>query len=141
MRRAWVRVAVGVLLTALAATGAAQPPQPKNGAPNDKVPAPRPALAPPPGTILQPGEYPIDLGSSLRLAGAENPELLLARQRVTEATALRQLAAAQALPNLNFGTNYDAHRGVLQQSSGSILKVAATPSTSAWVRAPSGRAR
>ena len=38
-------------------------------------------------------------------------------------TALRQLAVAQLLPNLNLGTNYDAHRGVLQQDNGNILKV------------------
>ena len=78
---------------------------------------------PPVGTILQPGENPIDLGTALRLAGVENPELLLARQRVTEVIALRQLAAAQLLPNLNLGTNYDLHRGPLQQSNGTILNV------------------
>ncbi len=63
------------------------------------------------------------MASSLRLAGVENPEILLARQRVVEAVALRQLAAAQILPNINVGTNYDAHVGTLQQSSGNILKV------------------
>jgi outer membrane protein TolC len=42
---------------------------------------------------------------------------------VTESVALRQLAAAQALPNLNLGTNYDAHGGALQRSNGSILRV------------------
>jgi outer membrane protein TolC len=49
--------------------------------------------------------------------------LLLARERVTEAVAIRQLAAAQLLPNINVGTNYDQHRGVLQQSNGNILQV------------------
>jgi outer membrane protein TolC len=78
---------------------------------------------PPPATILGPDEYPIDLATALRLAGAENPELLSARQRVIEATAVRQLAAAQLLPNLNVGANYDLHRGALQQSTGNILKV------------------
>src|SRR5262249_33883601 len=39
------------------------------------------------------------------------------------AVALRQLAAAQILPNINAGTNVDAHVGPLQQSSGNILKV------------------
>jgi outer membrane protein TolC len=78
---------------------------------------------PPPATILQPCEQPIDLGSALLLAGVQNPELLLARERITEAAAARMLAAAQALPNLNLGTNYDLHRGVLQQSNGNILNV------------------
>lgn len=66
---------------------------------------------------------PIDLPATLRLAGVENPEILIARQRVVEAAALRQYAAAQILPNINVGTNFDAHVGVLQQSSGNILKV------------------
>jgi outer membrane protein TolC len=78
---------------------------------------------PPPETILQPGEHPIDLETALTLAGVENPELLLARQRVDEVTALRQLAAAQLLPNMNVGGNYDLHRGPLQDSNGGILKV------------------
>jgi outer membrane protein TolC len=77
----------------------------------------------PAATILKPAETPIDLGTALRLAGAENPELLLARQRVTEAVALRQLAAAQLLPNLNVGTNFDLHRGNLQQSNGNMIAV------------------
>jgi outer membrane protein TolC len=79
--------------------------------------------ADPPGTLLGQAEHPIDLGTALRLAGAENPELLLARERVTEATARRQLAVAQALPNLNVGSNYDLHRGPLQQSAGNIINV------------------
>jgi outer membrane protein TolC len=89
----------------------------------DLPPATSPVPEPPPGTILQPGEFPIDLGTALKLAGTENPQLLLARQRVIETTAQRQLAAAQLLPNLNVGSNYDLHRGPLQQSNGNILEV------------------
>jgi outer membrane protein TolC len=66
---------------------------------------------------------PIDLGSALRLAGEQNNQILIAQQRVLESVAARQLAAAQFLPNLNLGTNVDSHTGVLQQSSGKILKV------------------
>ncbi|CAN5438468.1 TolC family protein [soil metagenome] len=80
-------------------------------------------LEPPPGTILQTGEMPIDLGTALTLAGVANPALQLARQRVTEALAIKQLAAAQLLPNLNVGTNYDLHLGPVQQSNGNILNV------------------
>ncbi len=46
---------------------------------------------------------PIDLLSALRLAGVQNSQILLAQQRVLEAVALRQLAAAQFLPTLNAG--------------------------------------
>ena len=65
----------------------------------------------------------IDLASALKLAGVENREILLARQRVVESLAWRQLAAAQLLPSLNAGLNYDAHTGPLQQANGNILSV------------------
>ena len=125
----WVRLATGLFGTAVASVVLAQTPAGNipalASAKQDKAPPPRVAAQPeaPPATILQAGENPIDLGSALRLAGVENPELLLARERVTEVIALRQLAAAQLLPNLNLGTNYDQHRGVLQQSNGNILPV------------------
>jgi outer membrane protein TolC len=66
---------------------------------------------------------PIDLSSALRLAGVENLELIQSRQRVEIAVAVQQLAAAQILPTLNLGTNYDSHTGNLQQASGNILNV------------------
>jgi outer membrane protein TolC len=126
-RRFWNRAAAGLLGLGLATVALAQPPAgppQKNAAPEDKIPPPKLIEAgPPPETILQPGENPMDLGTALRLAGVENPQLLLARSRVSEVVALRQLAAAQLLPNLNLGTNYDLHRGPLQQSNGNILQV------------------
>lgn len=64
---------------------------------------------------------PIDLRSALQLAGVQNLDLVVAQQRVELAVAEQQLAAAQILPNFNFGTNYDYHTGVLQQSSSNIL--------------------
>jgi outer membrane protein TolC len=66
---------------------------------------------------------PIDLSTTLRLAGVQNPDVLVAQSRVVESAALRQLAAAQFLPSINLGTNYDTHTGVLQQSNGNILSV------------------
>jgi outer membrane protein TolC len=90
------------------------------------LPAPR-ALPPQPTTAgpqpACPAGTPIDLAAALRLAGVENPEILIARTRVVEAVAVRQLAAAQILPSLNLGLNYDAHTGPVMQSSGNILKV------------------
>lgn len=76
-----------------------------------------------PPSILPKEANAVDLGCVLRLAGVENPEILIARQRVAGAEALRMLAYALTLPNLNTGLNYDAHTGPLQQSSGNILKV------------------
>ncbi len=86
----------------------------------------RPGLAPlplTPPTILAFEVQPIDLTSALRLAGVQNPELNVARRRILEAAAERQLAAAYFLPSINPGFNYDTHSGVLQQSNGNILSV------------------
>jgi outer membrane protein TolC len=128
--RIWGRVAAGLLMAGIGPAAAQPPAEPpgRKAAPPDPIPLPRPvaeptALPQQPRTILQPEENPIDLGSALRLAGVANPELLLARERVSEVVALRQLAVAQLLPNLNVGTNYDNHQGVLQQSNGNILAV------------------
>jgi outer membrane protein TolC len=66
---------------------------------------------------------PIDLPSALQLAGVQNPQIAIAYQRVLATTARQQLAAARWLPNINVGTNYDAHTGALQQPSGNILNV------------------
>src|SRR5262245_39717511 len=96
--------------TASAAPPSSELPQPR---PAGNVPAP-PPLSP---SILEETARPIDLASALQLAGVQNPEVLRARERVTEADALRQLAATQLLPTLNVGTNVDAHQGVLQQSN------------------------
>ncbi len=74
-------------------------------------------------TILSDEVNPINLDSAFRLGGVENPQIRLAAQRVPQAVAERQLAAAQILPSINMGSNYDTHTGTLQQSSGNILKV------------------
>src|SRR5215213_7388498 len=76
--------------------------------------ASRPAVGglvaiPPSADFRAPEVRPIDLPTALRLAQVQNPELLLARQRVVEAAALRQLAAAQFLPSINLGMGYDTH--------------------------------
>jgi outer membrane protein TolC len=119
----------GLLVVGLGAVlMGAEPPGQLPPPPDDTLPAPRAApaevkVAPLPASILDPATRPIDLPSALRLGGVENPEILLARQRVVEAVALRQLAAAQLLPNLNAGTNFDSHVGNLQQSNGNILSV------------------
>ena len=65
----------------------------------------------------------IDLSSALRLAGVQNLQIVVAQQRVEAAVAGQQLAAAQILPDLNLGTNFDSHTGVLQQPTGEILAV------------------
>jgi outer membrane protein TolC len=80
-------------------------------------------LSAPPITAPAGPVRPIDLPTALRLAGVQNPEILQARERVAEAVAARQLAAAQFLPTINAGTNVDVHDGVLQTSAGQIIQV------------------
>jgi outer membrane protein TolC len=132
-RSGWPARRVCRLLTVSIAMGSAmlsaraQPPGvPANAASNPAVAATLPTAGLASETdgsrsILDPNIRPIDLGSVLRLAGVQNPQLLLARQRVLEAVAQRQFAAAQFLPTLNGGASYDSHTGNLQQSSGNIL--------------------
>jgi outer membrane protein TolC len=116
-----------ILLFAVAAVARGQ--EPKTLPPPTPVP---PSAAPSPTespnftsipTLLGKDRRPIDLASALQLAGVQNPEILLARERIVEAAALRQLAAAQFLPTLNAGGNLDHHDGVVQQSTGLMLKV------------------
>jgi outer membrane protein TolC len=81
------------------------------------------SICKPVSAVLGVEMVPIDLDSALKLGGVSNPQILLARQRIVEAVAQRQLAAAQFLPALNLGLSYDDHAGNLQQSNGNILKV------------------
>lgn len=138
-----VVLAAGGLLAPAPGVAQGQPPPPggsgaprPENAPTDATPLPRDAGAKPgtspkdaitrphsPPTLLPPEVRPIDLNTALRLAGVQNPQLMIARQRVVEAQALRQLAAAQFLPSINYGVNYDNHTGNLQQSNGNILSV------------------
>src|SRR5579875_1153709 len=114
----------------------AQPPRPEPGAARAPEALPRPGrrpapsgtaeVVPPPATpppIIAREVRPIDLATALRLANVQNPELNVARTRILEAVAQRQLAAAYFLPSINPGMNYDTHTGVLQQSNGNILSV------------------
>jgi outer membrane protein TolC len=76
-----------------------------------------PAIPPPAQTM------PLDLSEALGLAGAENPTIAIARTAVEAALAEQLQARALLLPNLNAGTNYDYHAGVLQSSFGAIREV------------------
>jgi outer membrane protein TolC len=99
----------------------------KDGKKLEDLPQPRATFGlvaePAPPSQLNPNVKPIDLCSALKLAGVDNPDILLARERITFADAQRQYAAAQILPNINFGGNLDAHQGTLQQSTGKIIQV------------------
>jgi outer membrane protein TolC len=135
-----VTVGAAGLLTAAGLLAAAPPggqfaaergqPAQEKGAGRDRPPGDRPAAQaqeaqarPLADSVLPAEAAPVDLASALRLAGVQNPDILLARERVVEAVALQQLAAAQLLPDLNAGANYDNHTGPLQRATGQILEV------------------
>ena len=46
-----------------------------------------------------------------------------ARQHISEALAIQQGARALLFPSINIGTNFHAHTGNLQRSSGKILNL------------------
>ncbi|CAN5438630.1 N/A [soil metagenome] len=62
----------------------------------------------------------IDLEVSLRLAGADNPTINLARERVNEALADQLAARSLLLPSVNVGGNYRRHQGAVQGDAGII---------------------
>ena len=65
----------------------------------------------------------IDLVTTLRLAGASNVQIALARERVCEANARLKLANAMWLPSLNAGLGYNHHNGRIQDSRGRVIEV------------------
>lgn len=67
--------------------------------------------------------YPIDLPSALRLAGAQNLDIKLARERVAEARANHAAALAQFFPWLSPGITYRQHDNKLQGVEGNIIDV------------------
>jgi outer membrane protein TolC len=68
-------------------------------------------------------EYPIDLPTALRLAGADALEIAMARERLVEAEARLDRANLLWIPTLSIGGRYDKHEGRLQETRGDILQV------------------
>jgi outer membrane protein TolC len=58
--------------------------------------------------------YPIDLPTTLRLAGAQNLEIQLARQRLKQAEAERSIAVEKFFPWIAPGVSYHRRDGVAQ---------------------------
>ena len=58
--------------------------------------------------------YPIDLPTALRLAGAQNLDIQLARERLSEVQANRQSALEQFFPWITAGAAYHRRDGVAQ---------------------------
>lgn len=92
----------------------------------DELPSP-PVVRdlPPLGTPLVPGQaiLPIDLAGALRLAGANDLDVAIARERVCQALAELQQARVQWLPSLYIGPNWTRHDGQAQIVEGPVRTI------------------
>jgi outer membrane protein TolC len=80
----------------------------------------------PPPLAAAPGcdeVLPIDLPTALRLVGAANPTVALARERVREAYARLRQAEVSWLPDLRAGFTYARHDGQIQRTEGDVITV------------------
>lgn len=78
---------------------------------------PRPAPAPP---TLSPGVLPIGLDTVLRLGESQNAQIALARERVVEACAQKDVAGSKWLPDIYVGTAFYRHEGGIQNEDGTL---------------------
>jgi outer membrane protein TolC len=77
------------------------------------------------GANLVPGQviHPIDLASALRLAGANDLDVAIARSRVAQAAADLSRARALMLPSLFIGPNWIRHDGQAQIIEGPVRTI------------------
>ncbi len=67
--------------------------------------------------------FPIDLLTTLRLAGAQNLDIQIARERLAEARANHGSAVSQFFPTLSPGISYRRHDDNIQDVAGNIFEV------------------
>ncbi len=72
-----------------------------------------------PGQVIQ----PIDLATALRLGGANDLDIAIARERVCQALADLQLARTVWLPSLFVGPNWIRHDGTAQVVEGRVQNI------------------
>ncbi len=65
--------------------------------------------------------HPIDLPTVLQLAGAQNIDVQIARERLAEARANRDIATEQFFPWIAPGVGYRRHDGQLQDITGTVF--------------------
>src|SRR4051794_22506472 len=66
--------------------------------------------------------YPIDLATTMKLAGARNLDVKIARERLAEARATREAATWAFLPTLSPGVSYRRHDGLIQTVEGRMIE-------------------
>ena len=65
--------------------------------------------------------HPIDLPTALQLAGAQNLDIQIAREKLAEAKANHESARLQFFPWLSPGAGYRKHEGRIQDVSGNVF--------------------
>lgn len=65
--------------------------------------------------------YPIDFPTVLRLAGADNWNVRLARQRVNEAAADYCAAKSEWMPSITLSLGFNNHEGEIQGTEGNVI--------------------
>jgi outer membrane protein len=76
---------------------------------------------------------PIDLATTLRLAGANAVEVRIAEERLHAARASATIAKTQLLPSLSLGASWRGHGGLIQDVAGNVV----TASKEAYTVGPS----
>lgn len=76
----------------------------------------------PPATTPTIKQVPINLDTVLRLAEGQNRQIALARERVSEACAEKNIAAAAWVPDIYVGTSYYRHDGGIQLENGQLIR-------------------
>ncbi len=71
--------------------------------------------------VAEEAPRPIDLASTLQLAGANAVELRIAEERLRAAQASATVATWQLLPWVSLGAGYAAHGGLIQDVTGNIV--------------------
>lgn len=69
-------------------------------------------------------DFPIDLPTALRLAGADNLQVVFAAEQVQQALARVDAADALWLPSVRFGIGYNNHAGRIQATEGNVIEAA-----------------
>lgn len=70
-----------------------------------------------------PNNYPIDLPTVLRLAGADNWNVRLAVEQICTARARYDAASVLWLPSLRTGLGFTKHEGEIQATEGEVIEV------------------
>src|SRR5437868_6711514 len=96
----------------------------KDGAPRP-APAQADCTAPPTAVTVpqaKPKVLPVDLDTVLRLAEEQNVQVALAREKLNESHAEKDLADLSWLPNIHAGLAFYRHEGGIQNEDGTLQR-------------------